>query len=65
MLKDLSNSPLATATRVLPYEPERGPLAGGTSWRIFGEDFQGEETAIGVETFVDHTGERVLIITVF
>lgn len=56
---------LDTAKQCSPYVPDRGPLAGGTSWRIIGEDFEGEETTIGVETFVDHTGERILIITVF
>lgn len=56
---------LATAKQCLPYVPDRGPLAGGTSWRIIGEDFEGEETTIGVETYVDRSGGRVLIITVF
>lgn len=53
------------ATSCVPYEPERGPLAGGTSWRITGTDLSDETTTIGVETFVDHLGRRVLLITVF
>jgi hypothetical protein len=53
------------ATLCVPYIPERGPLAGGTSWRITGPDEDGEETSVGVETFIDHLGRRLLIITVF
>lgn len=53
------------ATVCVPYEPERGPLAGGTSWRITGTDLSDETTSIGVETFLDHLGRRVLLITVF
>ncbi len=53
------------ATTCVPYEPERGPLAGGTSWRITGTDLSDETTSIGVEAFLDHLGRRVLLITVF
>jgi hypothetical protein len=56
---------LYTAISCTQYIPDKGPLAGGTSWRIIGLDFDGKEAAIGVETFVDHLGRRVLIITVF
>jgi hypothetical protein len=56
---------LRTRISCAPYIPDKGPLAGGTSWRIIGLDFDGEEAAIGVETFADHLGRRVLIITVF
>jgi hypothetical protein len=56
---------LRTMTSCTPYAPDRGPLAGGTSWRITGQDFEGAGTAIGVETFADHLGRRAIIITVF
>jgi hypothetical protein len=56
---------LRTMASCASYTPERGPLAGGTSWRITGQDFEGEETAIGIETFADHLGRRAIIITVF
>ena len=56
---------IKTATSCTAYVPENGPLAGGTSWRIVGLDFDEEETAVGVETFADHLGRRALLITVF
>lgn len=56
---------LHTQISCSPYIPDKGPLAGGTSFRIIGLDFDGKEAAIGVETFADHLGRRVLIITVF
>lgn len=56
---------IRNATRCVPYAPERGPLASGTSWRITGPDEDGDETSVGVETFLDHLGRRLLIITVF
>jgi hypothetical protein len=56
---------IRNATSCVLYVPERGPLAGGTSWRITGPDDDGEATSVGVETFVDHLGRRLLVITVF
>jgi hypothetical protein len=56
---------IRNATSCVPYVPERGPLAGGTSWRIAGPDEEGEVTTVGVETFLDHLGRRLLVITVF
>jgi len=53
------------ARSCVPYVPERGPLANGTSWRITGPDDEGEKTSVGVETFVDHLGRRLLVITIF
>jgi hypothetical protein len=47
------------------YVPDRGSLAGGTSWRVMGKDHQGAEISVGLEAFVDHLGRRVLLITVF
>src|SRR5262249_2360168 len=38
--------------------PEDGPQAGGTSWRVWGPDFDGELTDVGVEAFADHLGLR-------
>ena len=45
---------LQTVKSCTAYVPENGPLAGGTSWRIVGLDFEDEETALGVETYLDH-----------
>lgn len=56
---------IRNATRCVPYIPDAGPLTDGTSWRITGPDHLGEVTSVGVETFVDHLGRRLLIITVF
>ena len=56
---------IETASSCEPYAPEHGPLAGGTSWRIVGVDYADDETTVGVETYADHLGRRVLIITVF
>ena len=53
------------ATACLPYTPDNGDRMGGTSWRILGPDHEGEEITLGVETFVDHLGRRVLLLTVF
>lgn len=53
------------ASLCIPYIPEGGAHLGGTSWRILGVDHEGEELAIGVETFVDHLGRRILLLTVF
>jgi hypothetical protein len=56
---------IRNATSCIAYVPERGPLANGTSWRIAGPDDEGEVTSVGVETFLDHLGRRLLVITVF
>jgi hypothetical protein len=56
---------IRNARSCAPYVPERGPLAAGTSWRIAGPDDEGEMTSVGVETFLDHLGRRLLVITVF
>ena len=56
---------IKNATRCVPYVPDRGRLTDGTAWRISGPDHEGEETSVGVETFIDHLGRRLMIITVF
>jgi hypothetical protein len=56
---------IKNATRCVPYVPDRGRLTDGTAWRISGPDHEGEETSVGVETFIDHLGCRLMIITVF
>ncbi len=56
---------IKNATDCKPYEPENGPLTDGTAWRIIGPDHEEEKTSVGVETFVDHLGRRLMIITVF
>lgn len=56
---------IRNAKRCVPYVPENGQLTDGTAWRITGPDHEGDETSVGVETFVDHLGRRLLIITVF
>ena len=39
--------------------------AEALSWARDAMDHLGEATSVGVETFVDHLGQRLLIITVF
>jgi hypothetical protein len=56
---------IKNATVCLPYTPDNGDHLGGTSWRVVGADHNSEEITIGVETFVDHLGRRVLLLTVF
>lgn len=56
---------LKNATSCKEYVPEKGRLTDSTAWRITGADHEGVETSVGVETFVDHLGRRMLIITVF
>ncbi len=56
---------IRNATLCARYVPENGQLTDGTAWRITGPDHLGETTSVGVETFVDHLGRRLLIITVF
>ncbi|MBI4956095.1 MAG: hypothetical protein HY908_29010 [Myxococcales bacterium] len=56
---------IKNATICAAYVPDRPCLTDGTSWRITGPDEDDEPTSVGVETFVDHLGERLLIITVF
>jgi len=56
---------IRNAAICLPYAPEDGHRLGGTSWRVIGPDHNGDEITIGVETFVDHLGRRVLLLTVF
>jgi hypothetical protein len=56
---------IRNATTCVAYAPDREPLAGGTSWRVTGPDFAGDETSVGVETFEDHLGRRVILVTVF
>jgi hypothetical protein len=53
----------ATATTCEPY-PEAKILAGGTSWRVFGRDSDGDPAALGVEAFLDSFGRQVLLITI-
>lgn len=56
---------IKNATACITYVPDRGLLTDGTAWRITGPDHEGDETSVGVETFLDHLGRRLLIITVF
>src|SRR4051794_11082636 len=56
---------IKNATICVTYMPDHGQLTDGTAWRITGPDHEGEETSVGVETFVDHLGRRLMIITVF
>lgn len=56
---------IKNATTCSSYLPDRPLLTDGTSWRITGLDHEGVSTSVGVETFVDHLGNRLLIITVF
>jgi hypothetical protein len=42
------------------------PRNGGTSWRLWGRDADGERTiAVGVEAFVAGDAEHVMLCTVF
>ena len=52
------------STKCATY-PSGKPLAGGTCWRLWGPDLDGEETAVGFEAFEDHLGRRILLMTVF
>ena len=52
-----------TATRCEPYI-DHAPQAGGTGWRIFGNDSDGEPAMLGVEAYRDNMGRRVLLITI-
>jgi len=54
---------IATATSCVSY-PDARSFHDGTSWRIVGQDTDGTTSALGVETFRDHMGRRVLLITV-
>jgi hypothetical protein len=56
---------IKNASVCLPYVPDEGPHLGGTSWRVIGPDHDGELLNVGVETFVDHLGRRVLLLTIF
>lgn len=56
---------IKNATACEAYVPSRPSLTDGTSWRITGPDHDGEVTSVGVETFIDQLGQRLLIITVF
>jgi hypothetical protein len=56
---------LKNATVCKPYAPDEGAHVGGTSWRVTGVDHEGDEINVGVETFVDHLGRRVLLLTIF
>jgi hypothetical protein len=53
----------ATATTCVPYL-EAKILAGGTAWRVFGRDSDGDPAALGVEAFLDNLGRRILLITI-
>lgn len=53
------------ATSIKPYE--KGNLVhGGTGWRVFGPDVDGERrVAVGVEAFGEKQRRRVCLCTVF
>jgi hypothetical protein len=55
---------IKNATSCVPYIPKR-QLTDGTPWRITGVDHEGTTTSVGVETFLDHLGRRLMIVTVF
>jgi hypothetical protein len=40
------------------------PKRGGTSWRITGPDYDGDPLRVGMETYEDHLGKKVLLVTV-
>lgn len=54
---------IVTATACEPY-PDGTPSCGGTCWRVFGRDLDGEEAKLGVEVFKDHLGYHVNLITI-
>ena len=54
---------VATSTACEPY-PEAPILAGGTGWRVLGQDTDGERAALGVEAFRDSFGRQVILITI-
>jgi len=56
---------IKNAKACVPYVPRNGQLTDGAAWRLTGPDHEGEETSVGVETFVDHLGRRLMIVTVF
>ena len=41
------------------------PRFGGTCWRVTGPSLDEIATSLGVEVYVDHLGNRVVIVTVF
>ena len=53
----------ARAKTCAPY-PEAKLLANGTSWRVLGQDSNGDMAALGVEAFLDSFGRQVLLITI-
>ena len=53
----------ATAKTCEPY-PEAKLMASGTSWRVLGQDSNGDMAALGVEAFLDSFGRQVLLITI-
>lgn len=53
------------ATNCQSYVPNRSSLAGGTSWRITGPDYEEQDTSVGIEAFQDHLGRRIILITIF
>jgi hypothetical protein len=54
---------IKSATSCVPYDGQ--PENDGTCWRITGPDFEGTETSVGVEAFLDHLGKRAILCTVF
>jgi len=46
------------------HDLEAEILAGGTAWRVFGRDSDGDPAALGVEAFLDNLGRRILLITI-
>lgn len=45
-------------------DPDRKPIAGGTSWRVHGCALDGSLIKVGVDAFTDHLGRRVCLLTV-
>lgn len=47
-----------------PYAEE--PAHGGTCWRLYGRDVDnGQDLAVGVETYLNASGKAVIICTIF
>jgi hypothetical protein len=55
---------IAATARTCESYPEAKLLANGTSWRVLGQDSNGDMAALGVEAFLDNFGRQVLLITI-
>jgi hypothetical protein len=55
---------IASAPACRPYA-DRAPTQGGSVWSVVGTDLDGDALTVSVEAFLDHLGQRALLITVF